>query len=202
MAITRTTGTVSNIINSPIENSSTLYPEFKCRAWVNFNGTSALNLTGTYSQSGTTITVTINNHGLLTGHQVRLSFDSGTASWGTDSVNPTVTRVDNNTFTLISGASKSTSGNTTAYFRTIRGSGNVSNVSYNGTGDYTVNFITPIIDSNYATPTSCALTLTGNGGSQNGDIYVNTQQNNNYKILTSNAGTFTDMIIVTSTIFR
>jgi len=150
MSLTRTTGTVSNIINSPIENSSTLYPEFKCRAWVNFNGTSALNLTGTYSQSGTTITVTINNHGLLTGHQVRLSFDSGTASWGTDSVNPTVTRVDNNTFTLISGASKSTSGNTTAYFRTIRGSGNVSNVSYNGTGDYTVNFTVAMPDANYS----------------------------------------------------
>ena len=31
---------------------------YGCRAWVNFNGTANTNLSGTYSQSGTTVTVT------------------------------------------------------------------------------------------------------------------------------------------------
>jgi len=34
---------------------------------------------------------------------------------------------------------------------TIRGSGNVSSITYNGTGDYTVNFTTAMPDANYAT---------------------------------------------------
>lgn len=60
---------------STIDGGSTLYPEFKCRAWVNFNGT-------------------------------------GTVA--------------------------------------IRGSGNVSSITDNGTGDYTINFTTAMPDVNYA----------------------------------------------------
>ena len=37
----------------------------------------------------------------------------------------------------------------------IRGSGNVSSVTDNGTGDYTVNFIQPMPDANYAAVGSC-----------------------------------------------
>jgi hypothetical protein len=33
----------------------------------------------------------------------------------------------------------------------IRASGNVSSITDNGTGDYTVNFTTAIVDANYAT---------------------------------------------------
>jgi len=39
---------------------------------------------------------------------------------------------------------------TTASPSTIRGSGNVSSVTKNGTGDYTVNFTTALVDANYA----------------------------------------------------
>jgi hypothetical protein len=60
----------------PNFSNSTLYPEFKCRAWVNFNGTTSPG--------------------------------------------------------------------------TIRASGNVSSVTRNGTGDFTVNFSTAIGDANYA----------------------------------------------------
>jgi hypothetical protein len=62
--------------SSVIPGGSTLYPQFGCRAWVNFNGT-------------------------------------GTVA--------------------------------------IRGSGNVSSITDNGTGDYTVNFTTALADANYST---------------------------------------------------
>jgi len=39
---------------------------------------------------------------------------------------------------------------TTASPSTIRGSGNVSSVTKNGTGDYTVNFTTAMVDANYS----------------------------------------------------
>jgi hypothetical protein len=42
----------------------------------------------------------------------------------------------------------------------IRGSGNVSSVTYNAAGDYTVNFTTALVDANYAT----AVTSDGNLG--------------------------------------
>lgn len=63
--------------------------------------------TGTYSQSGTTITVTINAHGLSNGASVTLDFTSGTATDGTF----TISGVTTNTFTVTASASASTSGN-------------------------------------------------------------------------------------------
>jgi hypothetical protein len=86
--------------------------------------------------------------------------------------------------------------------QTIRGSGNVSSVLKNGTGDYTVNIDTDMPDGNYSTPTSCSINATGNTGSQQGDIYVNSQAAGSYRILTANGGTFTDMAVVTSAVFR
>jgi hypothetical protein len=43
----------------------------------------------------------------------------------------------------------------------IRGSGNVSSITDNGTGDYTVNFTTAMVDANFAT--------TGTAGQSSGD---------------------------------
>jgi hypothetical protein len=62
--------------------------------------------TGTYSQSGTTITVTITGHGLATGTDIYLEFTSGTATANKFTV--TVTGV--NSFTVTSTTSASTSG--------------------------------------------------------------------------------------------
>jgi hypothetical protein len=62
--------------------------------------------TGTYSRSGTTITVTITGHGLSNGTDVLLRFTSGTAT--SNSYTVTVTGVD--TFTCNDTASGSTSG--------------------------------------------------------------------------------------------
>jgi hypothetical protein len=117
---------------------------YGCRAWVNFDGRSnSANLTGTYSQTGTTVTVSITAHGYSTGQSAFLDFTSGTAVDGTY----TVTVVDANTFT-VTQASRTTSGNVTDRRNPIRASGNVSSIADNGTGDYTVNLTTAMPDTN------------------------------------------------------
>jgi hypothetical protein len=63
--------------------------------------------TGTYNQAGTTtITVTINNHGLANGATVTLDFTSGTAIDGTF----TITNVGTNTFDVVVATAATTSG--------------------------------------------------------------------------------------------
>lgn len=120
-------------------------PLYAARAWVNFNG---VPLTGTYSQTGTTVTVTITAHGLTTGQTANLDFTSGTAVDGSY----TVTVTGANTFT-VTQASRTTSGNVTLQ-NFIRASGNVSSITDNGTGLYTVNFTTAMPDANYTTQVS------------------------------------------------
>ena len=67
-------------------------------------------LTGTYSQSGTTITITVTSHGLVAGQTVSLDFTTGASADGVYSV----TEVTNSTvFTVTAGSSVSTSGNVT-----------------------------------------------------------------------------------------
>ena len=44
----------------------------------------------------------------------------------------------------------------------IRESGNVSSITDNGTGDYTVNFTTAMVDTNYAASSLCGYSDTGN----------------------------------------
>jgi hypothetical protein len=121
---------------------------YGCRAWVNFDGTSnSANLSGTYSQSGTTVTVTATAHGLIAGNSIYSDITSGT---GVDGVYTVATVTDANTFTYTAGTSLTTSGNITLRRNTIRASGNVSSVTDNGTGDYAVNFTTSMPDANYS----------------------------------------------------
>jgi hypothetical protein len=139
----RVTSTGDLQFNSGYGSVATAYG---CRAWVNFDGTSnSANLTGTYSQTGTTVTVSITAHGYITGNNAYLDFTSGTAVDGIY----TVTVVDANTFT-VTQASRTTSGNVTDRRNPIRASGNVSSITDNGTADYTVNFTTAMPDANYA----------------------------------------------------
>ena len=120
---------------------------YGCRAWVNFNGTANSNLTGTYSQSGTAMTITVTSHGLSSGQSVFITFQTGAAT----AESFTVVSVTNaNVFVVTSVTSRTTSGNCTLNFNTIRASGNVSSITDNGTGDYTVNFTTAMPDANYA----------------------------------------------------
>ena len=68
---------------------------------------------GTYARTSpsATITVTMTNHGFVTGQRVFLDFTSGTARDGTYEV----TKTGNNTFTCADVATTTTSGNVTAY---------------------------------------------------------------------------------------
>jgi hypothetical protein len=110
--------------SSVIPDGTTLYPEYKCRAWVNFNGT-------------------------------------GTVA--------------------------------------IRGSGNVSSITDNGTGDYTVNFTTAMPDVNYAvsgltgTDTSDSAMRLVSGGYLAGSTRIRTQ---------TIAGVQADRTVVTFLAFR
>jgi hypothetical protein len=45
----------------------------------------------------------------------------------------------------------------------IRASGNVSSITDNGTGDYTVNFTTAMPDANYGVVATCTTTIAGGG---------------------------------------
>ena len=68
--------------------------------------------TGTYTQTGTTITVSITNHGLEANNAVYLDFTSGTA----DTNNYVIaTKVNDNQYTVTSGSSETTSGNVSQY---------------------------------------------------------------------------------------
>jgi hypothetical protein len=141
------TGQIKAVYESQIgtDYNTQLDNGYLCRAWVNFNGTLS-NTTGTYTRSGNTITCTITAHGLTTGQTVNLDFTSGGATDGIYVA--TVTGVD--TFTVQDIASGTiTTSNVTMLSRMIRASGNISSITKNSTGDYTVNF-TALPDANYS----------------------------------------------------
>ena len=64
--------------------------------------------TGTYSQSGTTVTITITSHGVAIGDILTIDYTSGSATDGTFAV---ATSADANTFTVTASSSATTSGN-------------------------------------------------------------------------------------------
>tara|TARA_R100001440_G_scaffold18028_1_gene30345 strand:+ start:474 stop:1043 length:570 start_codon:yes stop_codon:yes gene_type:complete len=66
--------------------------------------------TGTYSQSGTTITITITDHQLFANDSITVDFTSGSATDGNFSV---VSLTNANTFVITASASATTSGNCT-----------------------------------------------------------------------------------------
>lgn len=141
--------------SSVVPGGTTLLPLFGCRAWVNFNGVQSSTLT--YTISGTLVTVSQSSHGMTSGMVANLTFSSGTVS-GT--ANYTVTRVDDNSYTVVSAVSGSTGGNVVRN-TFMRGFGNVSGVTRNGTGDYTVNFTTAMPDANYGYAISAGSSNTG-----------------------------------------
>ena len=144
---TSPTLTTPNIDSAQFATVSGTAPIYPCRAWVNFTAAANTNLTGTYSQSGTTVTVTATAHGYIVGSSISADITSGT---GVDGVY-TVTAVTNaNVFTYTAGTSLTTSGNISLLRSTIRGSGNVSSISDNAVGDYTLNFTTALPDADYA----------------------------------------------------
>jgi hypothetical protein len=193
---------LGGIIATPVGTA----PGYVCRAWVNFNGTANTNLSGTYSQSGTTVTVTATAHGLIAGNSIYSDITTGT---GVDGVYTVATVTDANTFTYTAGTSLTTSGNITLVRSTIRASGNVSTVADNSTGDYSVNFSTAMSDVNYVViPSSPAAAGTAT------TVYPFTQNNGSgsflpvnpttsaFRISTATSGNFSDLPNVLIVILR
>jgi hypothetical protein len=163
---------------------------------VNFNGAANTNLSGTYSRTSpsTTLTVTATAHGLIAGSSVNLDFTTGT---GVDGVYTVVTVTDANTFTITTAASTTTSGNVTLLRNTIRASGNVSSITDNGTGDYTVNFTTSMPDSNYS------VVALGNTGSNNGYMTLISTASGSCNITTRTSSSVgPDGTIICAAVFR
>lgn len=135
-------------------NASGSAPIYACRAWANFGATQ---VSGTYSRTGTLITVTITGHTMLTGYRAQLDFTTGTATDGFY----TVTVIDANTFTVTDAASGSTSGNVSRLVF-LRAGGNISSIARNTTGDFTINFTTALPDADAA--------MSGSHGSNGGAV--------------------------------
>lgn len=92
-------------------------------------------LSGTYTQSGTSITITSTSHGLLAGDKIYLDFTTGT---GVDAVTTVTSVSDANTFLCTGGTSLSTSGNVTIKFVVTFGSNSyIVNLSSSGAVTFT-----------------------------------------------------------------
>ena len=86
--------------------------------------------TGTYSQSGTTVTITITNHGLAIGDVVTIDYTTGSATDGDFAI---ATAVDQNTFTVTAASSATNSGNVSV---TLSGAGKYVCQSWTKTINY------------------------------------------------------------------
>jgi hypothetical protein len=81
----------------------------------------------------------------------------------------------------------------------IRGSANVSSITDNGTGDYTVNFTTAIVDANYSAAYTVSLS-TGAGFSETTNSGLATTTARIRSV--NNAGTLVDATIACASFFR
>jgi trimeric autotransporter adhesin len=153
------TGQIKAVYESQVgtDYNTQLDNGYLCRAWVNIDGT-ATQRTGTYTISGTTVTISITSHGLSTGNLAQLDFSSGDGVDGRYSV----TVINANSYTITNPVSGSTGGNVTQDSM-IRASGNVSSITDNATGDYTVNFTTAMPDINYCAVGTNGFNASGSG---------------------------------------
>ena len=74
----------------------------------------------------------------------------------------------------------------------IRGSGNVSSITDNGTGDYTVNFTSALADANFSAQYSANRDATGNYGYAQALPYNQVPTSSSIRTGVSNPGTFVD----------
>ena len=103
---TKTTATYERDAGGLVTMTTSTAHGLKSGAFVTISGFT--NRSGTYSQAGTTITVTITGHGLAIGSRVLLRFTSGTATANIFTVTATPTA---NTFDVTATVSATTSGN-------------------------------------------------------------------------------------------
>lgn len=82
----------------------------------------------------------------------------------------------------------------------IRASGNVSSITDNGVGDYTVNLATAMPDANYAASVIFTPGLNGNGVASNGHVYA--AGSFRFRAARDSAATLTDCTHNSVAIFR
>jgi hypothetical protein len=84
----------------------------------------------------------------------------------------------------------------------IRASGNVSSITDNGTGDYTVNFTTAMADVNYSVNISGNVDATGNYGYSFAAPYATSPTTSAIRLTISNPSTRVDAAFMYVSIFR
>jgi hypothetical protein len=161
----------ANITAAKLDGAQTgTAPIYGIRAWANFNTQANSDVSGTYSRSGTTITITVTGHGLIVGNLIFIDFTSGGIT--IDGLYQVATVTDANIFTVTSVASGSASGNVTLKRKTIRASGNISCISAAASsptippsssdspqdGYYVANFAIAMPSANYSILGTCATT--------------------------------------------
>lgn len=104
-------------------------PAYAIRSWANFNGKTNANadVSGNFSRSGTTITLTVANHFLSVGNLIFIDFVSGTVA--PDGMYVVASVIDANNFTVTSAASASGSGTAVLRRKSVRGYGNITCIS-------------------------------------------------------------------------
>jgi hypothetical protein len=114
-------------------------------AYVNFDGTTAANVTGTFTRTSNIVTVTVTGHGHIAGHRIYF-VGAGIAS----DYYTVGTVIDANNFTFTNAGGNISSTSCTLNRRSIRKAVNVSNVVYGtSAGFYIVNMATSAPDTNY-----------------------------------------------------
>lgn len=155
-------------------------------ATVNFDGTTSADLTGTFTRALAIVTVTATGHNHQVGHRIYF-----VGAGVTSGIYTVATVVNANSFTFDSGVS-GTIGSTacTLQRRAIRGSLNVANVSYIGVGDFIVNLINALPDTNYVFLTGVGGTGAGRTCTLTEDIFSNTRFTNNMRVNTGGAAAY------------
>jgi hypothetical protein len=117
------------------------------KAWVNFDGRGTTYVSSAYTRSGTTVTVTQAGHNLSTGNPITVftATDSGLVA---NQISATF--ISSSQFSFQTSSTGATSGTLGWNSYNIRSSYNVSSITKNGTGDYTVNFAAALADANYS----------------------------------------------------
>lgn len=192
--ITATLSSSSNI-KAPL-NATGSAPVYACRAWVNFNGafSDSSGQSGTYACSGSTITITDTAHGLQVGDSIHAVFtrSAGDSVTITDDFFTVLTVPSADTFTIQTVVGTTDQSGTVSYDSDaatatagsgpIHASGNVSSITDNGIGDYTVNFTTAMPDAYYSASGSATATPSSNG----------------YRLILAGAGYYGDVLQTTS----
>ena len=144
-------------------------PIYGVRAWVSFDASTNVSLSGSYSRSGTVATITSTNHNLIAGNLIFIDFTIGAGTAPFDGLYEVASVTNANTFTVVTAASVTSIGTVYLRMKTIRGSGNISCVSSAldnpglppasnetaGVGRHIVNFSIGMPDTNYAISGGC-----------------------------------------------